>query len=108
VIGPFSPIHILSVVTLVGLTQAFRHLRHGRYPAHGRALRALYLQALIVTGIFTFLPGRRMNALFFAQSPALGLPVAEGIGAVLCLLVFAFPRLSGLAHRPLAMRRPGT
>lgn len=96
VIGPFSPIHILSVLTILGLGQSIQFLWHRRFEAHGRAMRSLYLQALILAGIFTFLPGRRMNAMFFAEKPELGLPVAAGIGVVLAILVFGFPRLSGL------------
>jgi hypothetical protein len=59
-------------------------------------MRNLYLQALILAGIFTFLPGRRMNAVFFSQNPELGLPVAAGLGLLLACLIFAFPRQSGL------------
>lgn len=62
--GPFSPIHILSFITLGGLTYALRAAIRRDTIAHGRAMRALYAQALIIPGVFTFLPGRRMNALF--------------------------------------------
>jgi uncharacterized membrane protein len=96
VIGPFSPIHILSVMTIAALGRSFFYLAKGRYEAHGRAMRALYLQALILAGIFTFLPGRRMNEVFFAQNPEMGLPVAAALGSILGLMVFAFPGLSGL------------
>lgn len=106
-IGPFSPIHILSVMTLVGLIQGIRLVRAGQYQAHGRAMRALYAQALILAGVFTFLPGRRMNLVFFADAPDLGLPVAAAVGAVLMLLVLAFPRLSGLARPRLPFLRAG-
>lgn len=95
-IGPFSPIHILSLMTIIGLGQSFYLLSRRRYEAHGRAMRSLYLQALILAGIFTFLPGRRMNTMFFAENPDLGLPVAAGLGLGLAVTIFAFPRLSGL------------
>lgn len=63
-LGPFSPIHLLSFVTLAGLGYALRAAIRRQSRAHGRAMRALYAQALIIPGLFTFLPGRRMNALF--------------------------------------------
>lgn len=96
IIGPFSPIHILSVMTILGLAQSFYFLWRRQYQAHGRAMRSLYLQALILAGVFTFLPGRRMNLMFFADNPEMGLPVAAGLGVLLALVIFAFPRLSGL------------
>lgn len=96
IIAPFSPIHILSVLTIAGLAQSLYFLWRRQYLAHGRAMRSLYLQALILAGIFTFLPGRRMNVMFFADNPAMGLPVAAGLGVGLAALIFAFPRLSGL------------
>ena len=82
--GPFSVIHILSVLTFCGLWQGLRAIRKGDILAHQRAMRGLYMQALILAGVFTFLPGRRMNALLFSQSPQVGFWVMMAIG--LCAL----------------------
>ncbi|MEO0390363.1 MAG: DUF2306 domain-containing protein [Pseudomonadota bacterium] len=64
-IGPFSPIHGLSVLTLVSLVQAIRAARQGNIAQHQRIMRSLYFLALIVTGLFTLLPGRAMHTVVF-------------------------------------------
>jgi uncharacterized membrane protein len=60
VIGPFSPIHLLSVFTLASLWHAIRAARRGNIRAHRLTMVALFWMALILTGVFTFLPGRVM------------------------------------------------
>lgn len=64
-IGPFSPIHILSAVTLLAIWYAIRMARRGRIAAHRRTMTQLYLLALVLTGAFTLLPGRTMHAVLF-------------------------------------------
>ena len=65
--GPFSPIHLLSIFTLItlpmGLWSAHRHhvLQH-RY-----AMLGLFLGGLVFAGLLTFLPGRIMHAVAFGQ-----------------------------------------
>lgn len=63
--GPFSWIHILSVITLIGLAAAVFAARRRDVERHKRGMTALYVLALIVTGGFTLLPGRAMHAVFF-------------------------------------------
>lgn len=77
--GPFSPIHLLSALTLWGLWVGLGHIRAGRVAAHGRAMQALYAQSLLIAGAFTFLPGRRMNAMFFGAAPQLGFAIMLGL-----------------------------
>ncbi len=99
-IGPFSPIHILSVITLIGLFYGVRAARQRNFIAHGRTMRALYIQALIGAGVFTFLPGRRMNALIGADNPQIVFAFAALIGAVVIAVIWFHPRLSrGLGRR---------
>ena len=62
VIGPFSPIHLLSAFTLYVLWGAMRDARRGDIARHRRAMTLLYGLALGVTGLFTLLPGRVMHA----------------------------------------------
>lgn len=93
-IGPFSPIHILSVVTLIGLFVAVRAIRAGDYLAHGRAMRALYMQALIGAGVFTFLPDRRMNALMGGDNPQMVFVLATLIGTLAIVVIWFHPTLS--------------
>ena len=61
-IGPFSPIHLLSVFTLWQLWVAVRAARQGRIAQHQRAMKSLVFWALLLAGSFTLLPGRIMFA----------------------------------------------
>ena len=63
--GPFSPIHLLSILTLVALPFAVLHARRHRVTEHRKAMLALFLGALVIAGIFTFMPGRIMHHLLF-------------------------------------------
>ena len=65
VIGPFSPIHILSAITLVTLVYSLRAARRGNIAAHRASMTSLYVFALLITGAFTLLPGRTMHAVIF-------------------------------------------
>ncbi len=64
-IGPFSPIHIFSVVTFIGLAQGLSAIRRGNVRAHRAAMQSLYFFSLIIAGAFTLLPGRRMHDVLF-------------------------------------------
>jgi len=64
-LGPFSPIHLLSLLVLATLVYAIRAVRQGRIVAHKRAMVQLYALALILTGLFTLWPGRTMHAVVF-------------------------------------------
>ena len=59
-VGPFSPIHLLSVLTLASLWYAIRAARRGTIKRHRQTMVALFWMALILTGFFTFWPGRVM------------------------------------------------
>lgn len=63
--GKFSPIHILIPVTLVALWQGVQAARMGDVKRHKSIMQQLFAFALIVTGLFTLLPGRAMHAVFF-------------------------------------------
>ena len=65
IIGPFSPIHFLSIFTIWSVFEAIRSARNGNIIRHKRMMKLLYILALIVTGLFTLLPGRTMNAVLF-------------------------------------------
>lgn len=84
VIGPFSPIHLLSVLTLWTLWVGTRAAIRRDIAAHQKAFRTLYWYGLILAGLFTFLPGRTLNTLFFDANPSLGWAViACGVTVVL-------------------------
>ncbi|AWN45027.1 hypothetical protein DK419_00680 [Methylobacterium terrae] len=71
-VGPFSWIHGLSVFTLGGLVLAVAFARQGRIVAHRRAMIGLYLGALVITGLFTLLPGRIMGHVVFGTGITAG------------------------------------
>lgn len=64
-LGPFSPIHILSLVTFVSLFRAIGFARAGKIMAHQSAMQSLYMGALVIAGFFTFMPGRIMHEVLF-------------------------------------------
>lgn len=72
VIGDFSPIHLLSILTLFGLYQIVSLARAKKISDHKKAVNNLVFGALGVAGAFTFLPGRIMNAVFFSGESLLG------------------------------------
>lgn len=61
-IGPFSPIHLLSVLSLCSLAYAIWQIRRRNARRHRLAMLSLVWGALIGAGAFTLLPGRIMHA----------------------------------------------
>lgn len=59
-IGPFSPIQGLSLVTLGMLVPGLRAARRQRHVAHRKTMPGLTWGALIGAGLFTLLPARVM------------------------------------------------
>jgi len=66
-IGPFSPIHALSIFTLVMLPLAVMHAHRHRVMQHRKAMISIFVGALVIAGAFTFLPGRVMHAVAFGN-----------------------------------------
>ena len=85
-LGPFSVIHALSVLTLIGLWQAVAHARRGQIAAHRKQVLGLYTYAIGIAGLFTLLPGRRMSEVLFPASPWTGFWT---IAALLSLAILA-------------------
>jgi uncharacterized membrane protein len=63
--GPWSPIHLLSIFTLIMLPLAVWRARRHDVRRHQRAMSGLFIGALVIAGIFTFMPGRIMHAVVF-------------------------------------------
>ena len=63
--GPWSPIHLLAIFTLVVLPLAVLHARQHRVNQHRRAMISIFVGALVVAGLFTLLPGRIMYSVLF-------------------------------------------
>lgn len=62
--GNYSPIHLLSVYTLVQLFLAIRAARAGNIARHRSIMKQMTFAALGVAGAFTLLPGRIMHQVF--------------------------------------------
>ncbi len=63
--GPWSPIHLLAIYTLVGLVIAVRHARQHSVRAHKLNMIGIFVGGLVIAGAFTFLPGRIMHAVMW-------------------------------------------
>ncbi len=63
--GAYSPIHLLSIWTIFSLGLAIYFVRVGNIKRHKQVMIALYGFALILTGFFTFMPGRVMHQIAF-------------------------------------------
>ena len=63
--GPFSAIHLLSILTLVSLPYAIIEARRGNHRRHSKTMQTTFWLALVVAGAFTLLPGRIMHGVFF-------------------------------------------
>ena len=89
-IGPFSPIHALSLLTLYSLFKAVRsaikkHIKH-----HQTSMQFTYFLSLWGAGLFTLLPNRLMGQVVFNSPNWIGFGVIVGC-VVLSLagLIFA-------------------
>jgi uncharacterized membrane protein len=66
-IGPFSPIHFLSIFSLVVVPLAVL-AAHGHDVRRHRAMMIfIFAGALLVAGLFTLLPGRIMHTVVFGS-----------------------------------------
>jgi uncharacterized membrane protein len=59
--GPWSPIHLLAVFTLVTLPLAVWHAHRHAVDRHRWAMISIFTGGLLIAGLFTFLPGRIMH-----------------------------------------------
>jgi uncharacterized membrane protein len=66
-LGPFSPIHLLSIFVLVMLPLAVWKAHTHQVSAHRRAMIGMFLGALVIAGVFTLLPGRVMHTVVFGH-----------------------------------------
>lgn len=64
-VGMLSPIHILSVTTLLALAWAIHAARQGNMRRHGIIMSSLFFYAILGAGAFTLLPGRLMHVVLF-------------------------------------------
>ncbi|MGE3246656.1 MAG: DUF2306 domain-containing protein [Beijerinckiaceae bacterium] len=62
--GRYSPIHVLSIITLISLPLAIVYRRRGNIRGHSRAMIAPFI-GLMIAGVATLLPGRVLHRVFF-------------------------------------------
>ncbi len=60
----FSWIHILSIVTLIGLARAIYAIRHGNVKSHQRVMISVFA-GVMIAGAFTLLPNRILGGWIF-------------------------------------------
>ncbi len=92
--GPYSLIHALSVLTLVSLIVGIVAIRRGNLKAHRFIMISLYVFALVLTGAFTLLPGRRMHAVIFADGGQTAAVLATLIATLIGVLLLVRRRYS--------------
>ncbi|MBZ9935481.1 DUF2306 domain-containing protein [Mesorhizobium sp. BR1-1-16] len=66
--GDFSVIHLLSILVLVVLPGTVLAAHRHQVPKHANGMKKLFIGALVIAGIFTFLPGRIMHEVVFGQT----------------------------------------
>jgi uncharacterized membrane protein len=66
-VGPWSPIHLISIFTLVMLPLGVWRAHTHRVTAHKWTMISIFIGGLVIAGLFTFVPGRIMNAVAFGQ-----------------------------------------
>ena len=64
-LGPWSPIHLLSIFVLTMLPLAVWRAHTHRVADHRRIMIMMFSGALVVAGLFTLLPGRIMHTVVF-------------------------------------------
>lgn len=64
-LGPWSPIHLLSIMVLVLLPIAVVSAHRHQVSRHRKIMIGVFSGGLVVAGLFTFLPGRIMHAVMF-------------------------------------------
>ena len=85
VIGPFNPIHLFSLLVFWGLARSIWHLCNRNFAAHGAEVKGLYFQGLAIAGLFTFVPGRTLNQMFFDHAPIAGFGLTFVVVGVLAI-----------------------
>jgi uncharacterized membrane protein len=65
--GPWSPIHLLSIFTLVTLPLAVLYAHRHDVARHRLAMISIFTGGLVIAGLFTFVPGRIMHAVLFGS-----------------------------------------
>ena len=66
-IAGYTPIHVLTALTLVALPRGLWQIRRGDVRGHRQTMKALFVGGCLVAGLFTLLPGRFLGNLLWHQ-----------------------------------------
>ena len=66
-VGPFGPIHLLSIYVLFMVPLAIYFARNHKIRGHAKTVIGMFLGGLVIAGLFTLLPGRIMHAVAFGN-----------------------------------------
>lgn len=66
-IGPFGPIHLLSLFVLWALPMALWRAHRHEATLHAKGMTGLFYGGLVLAGLFTLWPGRVMNQVVFGN-----------------------------------------
>ena len=66
-VGPWSPIHLLSIFTLAMLPLGIYFARHHNVGRHRNTMLGLFFGALVIAGAFTLLPSRILGRVLFGD-----------------------------------------
>lgn len=103
--GEISVLRALAAFLLWELGRGITHLWVGRAARHGRVMREAYATALVLAAVLSFLPGRRMSLMLFADAPWAGLALVAALGLGLAVAVLGRGPWRGRPTRPLAVPR---
>lgn len=81
-LGPYGPIHLLSLYALWSLAAGVYWAWRRKFGRHEAYMKSLWFTAIGVTGLLTLLPGRVMNRMIFGDAPqdGFGVMAAGGVG----------------------------
>jgi len=82
-VGPFSPIHLLSVLVIFNVIWAIVEVRRRNIARHETILKGTAFWSLGVAGLFTLLPGRMMGEVIFGDAQVAGFTAVFTIAALL-------------------------
>jgi uncharacterized membrane protein len=66
-VGPFGPIHLLSIYVLFMVPLAIYFARNHKIRGHAKTVIGMFVGGLVIAGLFTLVPGRIMHAVAFGN-----------------------------------------
>jgi uncharacterized membrane protein len=63
----YTPIHLFTVLTIVTLPLAVLHARRRNVARHAASMKGLFVGGLLVAGLATLIPGRRLGNLLWTS-----------------------------------------